>query len=164
MAKRLTGRVGEELLRVVEGLHAVHVIVVDAREVGTDRHTSCRHERLVEPEPERAVEIDRVHLDLARVEVDRGDLVPHADVDAVPIAERLRCAGDELLEVLDLTADEIRDAARRVRGVVPSLERHDLHVRARLAHLRDGGHAAGVSADHNQPFGHRAQDRGANMA
>ena len=142
-------------MRVVERLHPVHVLVVDAGDVGTDRRAAGGHERLVEPEAEGAIVLDRVHLDLTRVEVDRGDLVPHAHVDALPITELLRRAGDEPLEVLDLTADEIRDAARRVRGVVPALERDDLHVGTRLAHLRDRGHAAGVSADHHEPFGHR---------
>ena len=85
-------------MRVVERLHSEHVLAVDARKVGAYRHAAGRHEGLVEPEPEGAVVLDRPHLDLTRVEVDRGHLVPHADVDAEAIAERLRRAGDELVE------------------------------------------------------------------
>ncbi len=153
----------EEVLGVVERLHAMHVVVVDAGEVGPDRNASRRDQRLVETEPEGAVVLDRAHLDLACVDVEPDDLVAHPDVDAEPVAELLRRPCDEFAELSDLAADEVRDAARRVRGVVAALERDDLHVGTRAAHLRDRGHPARISPDDHQAFGHLAQDRGANM-
>ena len=107
--------------------------------------------------------LDRSHLDLAGVDVEPDDLVAHPDVDAEPVAELLRRPCDEIAELRDLAADEVRDAARRVGGVVAALERDDLHVGTRAAHLRDGGHPARISPDDHQAFGHPAQDRGANM-
>ncbi len=153
----------EQVLRVVEGLHTVHVVVVDAGEVGTDRNASGRDQRLVEPEAEGAVLLDRADLDLARVDIEPDDLVAHPDVDAEPIAELLRRPCDEIAELRDLSTHEVRDAARRVRRVVAALERDDLHVGSRAAHLRHRGHPARISPDDHQAFGHPAQDRGANM-
>ena len=74
----------QEVLGVIQRLHAVHVVVVDAGEVGTDRNASRRDERLVEPEVEGAVLLDRAYLDLASVDVEPDDLVAHPDVDAEP--------------------------------------------------------------------------------
>ncbi len=144
-------------MRVVERLHAEDVLAVDARKVGPYRHAARRDERLVEPEPQGAVLLDGSHLDLTGVEVDRSDLVAHADVDAEAITEFLRPAGHQLVEGAHFATDEIGDATRGVGGVVPALEGDDLHVGTRLAHLRHGGHAARVAPDDHEPLGHRAR-------
>ena len=58
--QRLGRHVVKEVLGVVERLHTMHVVVVDAGEVGPDRNASSRDQRLVETEPEGAVVLDPV--------------------------------------------------------------------------------------------------------
>ena len=64
----------------------------------------------------------------AAVEVDLQDLMAGAGVDGVVVAELLRGAGDQLRGVGDVLADEVGNAAGRIRGVVTAFEGHDLQL------------------------------------
>ncbi len=157
------GHLREKPLCVPQRLHTVHVRAVDAREVGAYRAAPGRDQELVEAHAQGAVLVEGADLDGSIVKVDRRHLVSGTDVDPQPIAELLRGARNELVDALDLTADEVGDAARGVRGVPTPLERDDLHVVALLADLRERSHAARIPADDHEPFRHPPQDRGAIM-
>jgi hypothetical protein len=97
-----------------------------------------------------------LHGQLARVEVDRHDLVADAHVDAA-LAVLLRAADDEPLAVGEVLRDEVRDAARGVRRVRAALEGDDLEVRVAPQRLGRGAHARRVAADDRESLSHRAQ-------
>ena len=94
------------------------------------------------------------HRQRARGEVDREDLAARAHVDAV-VTVALRSAADQPARVLDDAADEIRDAAGRVRGERAALERDDLKLRVAAPRNARGAHAGGVPTDDRKPPRHR---------
>jgi hypothetical protein len=94
------------------------------------------------------------HLDGAGVEVDRHGLVTRAHVDAEPVAEGLRRAGDQPVDVVHVTGDDVGDAAGRVARPPALLQGHDLQVGAPTPGLGGGRHAARVAADHDQSLAH----------
>ena len=77
-------------------------------------------------------------------------------LDRVIVDELLRSAGDQGVQVPDDVADEVGDAARRVRGVAAALERDDLQVigAAQPPGRRRRTHRSGIPADHDQPLPH----------
>jgi hypothetical protein len=72
---------------------------------------------------------------------------PHVDVIGAVTRRR---PGDELIDLVDLAADEIGDAAGRVAGVPAPFERHDLEVGAVQAGRRNGRHPTRVGPDHDE--------------
>jgi hypothetical protein len=67
-------------------------------------------------------------VDPAIPEVDFRDLMKGSGVNVPLFPEFFRCDGDEGLEVVDDTADVVRDASGRVRGVRASLEDNDFQI------------------------------------
>ncbi len=108
----------------------------------------------VEAEFEGAAVGPVVDFDGPGVEVDAHGLVLGAHVDAVAVPELLGCAGHELVDGEDVTADEIGDAARRVTGPPALLHHHDLEVGTAASGLGSRTHGSGVTADHDQTLGH----------
>jgi hypothetical protein len=101
----------------------------------------------------RVLAVAGAHGELARVEVDRDDLGPGADVDAV-LAVLLGRAHDELAQLLDDLADVVGDPARRVRGVRAALEGHQVERLVAAARARRRAHARRVAAHDRQPVAH----------
>ena len=83
--------------------------------------------KLVEAERHRAVAgvVERFHP--TGVEVDAGHLVPDVNVDRV-LAELLRRPHDQVVEIVDHAAHDVRDAAGRVAGVRAALQGDDLEL------------------------------------
>jgi len=146
----------EQVDAVVEGLDAVDVGAVDAGQRRADRAGAGGDVQQVEPELQRAVPGVVAHLDLPGRQIDADGLVAHPDVDALAVPELLGRAGDQLLVGADVAGDEVGDATGRVAGPATALEGDDLHVGLLPAGLRRRRHAAGVTADHQESFGHGA--------
>ncbi len=85
--------------------------------------------------------------------VDRLDLRPQPDVDA-PRAVLLGRPGDQVLAVVDVAGDPVRDPAGRVGRVLAPLERDHLQGAAQPLRLRGRAHSRRVPADHHHAFGH----------
>jgi hypothetical protein len=103
--------------------------------------------------------IGRADLEAPGRQVDPRHLVPDAHVDQRLVTVFLCRPDDELLDVVDLTADDVRDAARGVAGPFGLLERDDLEGRIESPGLRRGGHAPGIAPDDRQPSRPRARLR-----
>ena len=138
---------------VVEGLHAVDAGRVDARHRRPRGHAARGVDEVVERLGVLACRPrGRGRARVRRVQVDPDHLGAGAHVDVVaPV--RLRRPRDELLLALDGAADPVRDAARRVGGGAPPLERDDLQLVGPppLARLARRAHARRVAADDHQP-------------
>ena len=141
---------------VVEGLHPVDTGRIDPGQWRAGRGGPGGDHELIETLPGLPAGGQVAHEHGAAVQVDLQDLVTGAGVDGVVVAELLRGTGDQLRGVGDVLADEVRDPAGRIRGVVAPLEGHDLQLV--LGQLAAGGggraHPRGVPTDDDQPLGH----------
>ena len=121
------------------------------------RYARFTNLRIDGPDDDGVIELvlDAPHLN-AVSEAAHGDLAEvwrAFDADPDVRAVLLRRPRDELLLALDGPADPVRDAARRVGGGAPPLERDDLQLVGPppLARLARRAHARRVAADHHQP-------------
>ena len=148
-------QLGAQCGAVVEGLHAVDPGRVDPRHRRARRDAAGGVDEVVVRLVVLAPRVEVAGPHGARRQVDPDDLGARAQVDAVA-AVLLGSAGDELVHVLDRTADPVGDAAGRVRGVAPALEGDDLQLvgAATLARLARGAHPRRVATDHDQPSAH----------
>ena len=152
-AAHVLGERGPQRRAVVEGLHAVHAGGVDARHRGPRGHAARGVDEVVERLGRTRGRVSRSRACTWRPARSMPiDLGAGADVDVVaPVL--LGGPRHQLLLALDVAADPVGDAARRVgRGASP-LERHDLQLvgPAPLARLAGGAHARRVAADDHQP-------------
>ncbi len=147
-------QVAQQVGGVVERLHPAHERQVDPRKRWPQRAGPGAEVEEVEPQLERASLLVVADLDLAAVEVDRHGLAPHPHIDAEAVPQLLGLADDEVLERLHLATDQVRDAARRVRGPPPPLECHHVEAGILPAGGGRGRHPARVAPDHHQPTAH----------
>ena len=140
---------------VVEGLHAVDPGRVDARHLRARAGRAGGEHEVVEARRTRGRPRGRGPARAAG-QVDPDDL-------GARCARRCRCCGAAracgpraVSTSLDRTADPVRDAAGRVRGVPAALEGDDLQLvrAATLARLARGAHPRRVATDHDQPSAH----------
>jgi hypothetical protein len=91
-------------------------------------------------------------VDPAILNVDFRDLVKGPGVNVSLFPEFFRCDGDEGLQVVDDTADIVRDASGRVRGVWTALEDDDCQILSVAAGLRGRAHSSRIPSDDDKPL------------
>jgi hypothetical protein len=137
---------------VVEHLHAVHALGVDAR-APAGASARCRSRRPASRTARRTPARSQVAgADHAAVEVDADDLGAHPHVDAVgPVL--LGGAADQLGLGLDGPADPVGDAAGGVRRGAPALERRRSPGRPARGACAPGSPRSSRPHRHRQPPG-----------
>jgi hypothetical protein len=113
---------------VLEGLHPEDPVRVDTGQIRADRSGAGGYHQPVEPLPGLGALVETAHPNRAPAGVDLGHLVTDAGVDRVVSGELLWGARDQRVDVGHHVTDEVRDATRRVGGVVAGLERDDLQL------------------------------------
>src|SRR5688500_4311431 len=109
-------------------------------------------QQLIEARHDVGAVVEIADLNRPGIEVDPRYLVADADVDRLFLAELLWLTDDQRIDVVYDLADEVRDAAGRVRGVMAALECEDLELVGsfELACLRSRAHPRGVPADDHE--------------
>ena len=91
----------QQACAVLERLHAPHPVRVDAGDRRADRMCPGGDVQQVEPDLDRALVGQIAHVESPAIEIDGHDLVQCPDIDAVLVAELLRGAHDEVVDVAD---------------------------------------------------------------
>jgi hypothetical protein len=91
-------------------------------------------------------------MDPAILDVDFHDLVKDPGINVPLFPEFFRCDGNEGFQVVDDTADVVRDASGRVRYVRAALEDHDFQILSSSAGLRSRAHSSRIPSDNDKPL------------
>jgi len=91
-------------------------------------------------------------VDPAILDVDFRDFVKGPGVNVPLFPEFFRCDGYEGLQVVDDTADIVRDASGRVGCMRAALENNDFQVLPVTAGLRSRAHSSCIYSDNDKPL------------
>ena len=90
------------------------------------------------------------HLDPALFRIDFEHLVQNAHLDILLAEECLRCSGNQFIQVVDNTADIVRDSSSGVGCIRPAFESQDFKIGIPPPCLGCRTHAGGIPPDDDQ--------------